>query len=242
MKLSRILNPIPVNPNASTGPSTSTEDTAPTILDLNPVQASSNASAGPEEGTPVPPIANKLYLNDNQLKAVSRLYDQGQEYRKKFNSSHPSQSSAKAVLDVNGIPQLEDRQSRDRQPQNIKFQDIRPQDTHNNCWLTASSNSWGTAAARKKRAVFQCSSGYCTAARQARDRRGSLNLTVWSRHTDYEFTECLAHAVVTWNLTSRKIEQISGYFHHNVKCAVAPVIRSAEVRSSAGEGPHQQIE
>lgn len=71
------------------------------------------------------------------------------------------------------------------------------------------------------------SSGYSTAARQARDKRGSQNPIEWSRQADYEFTACLAHADVTWNRTSGEIERVIGYFEHSGKCEAAAVIRSA---------------
>ena len=71
------------------------------------------------------------------------------------------------------------------------------------------------------------SSGYSTAARQARDKRGSQNPIEWSRQADYEFTGCLAHADVTWNRSSGQIERIIGLFEHSEKCQAGAVIRSA---------------
>jgi len=71
------------------------------------------------------------------------------------------------------------------------------------------------------------SSGYNTAARQARDKRGSQNPIEWSRQADYEFTGCLAHADVTSNRGSGQTERIIGYFEHSEKCQAAAVIRSA---------------
>lgn len=71
------------------------------------------------------------------------------------------------------------------------------------------------------------SSGYNTAARQARDKRGSQNPVEWSRQADYEFTGCLAHADVTWNRTSGQTERIIGHFDHSKECEAAKAIRSA---------------
>ena len=66
--------------------------------------------------------------------------------------------------------------------------------------------------------------GYDTAARQSRDRRGSQNPLKWTRHTDYEFRGCLAHADVTWNLSSSQVERVIGHFDHCADCTAAPVI------------------
>lgn len=79
--------------------------------------------------------------------------------------------------------------------------------------------------------ITNSSSGYSTAARQARDKRGSQNPVEWSRQADYEFTGCLAHADVTWNRTSGQIERIIGNFKHSEKCEAAAVARSARSKT-----------
>ena len=123
------------------------------------------------------------------------------------------------------------------------------------CWMTASSNTWGSNTGRKKRIIFQwyfflfsyvsspierwttnsiC--GYDTAARQSRDRRGSQNPLKWTRHTDYEFGGCLAHADVTWNLASKQVERVIGHFEHCAGCAAAPVIHQYISQSTISSG------
>lgn len=82
------------------------------------------------------------------------------------------------------------------------------------------------------------SSGYSTAARQARDKRGSQNPIEWSRQGDYRFTACLAHADVTWNRDSGEIERIIGHFGHSPGCEADAVIRSVlkETQPQQDEG------
>jgi hypothetical protein len=148
----------------------------------------------------------------------------------RFSTAAPNQASAELTLRKNGLSQAG-----------------QPQSKLENCWLTAWSSTWGSKKGLKKRSLFQwyvsllsfegppneqrgivgSSSGYNTAARQARDKRGSQNPIEWSRQADYEFTGCLAHADVTWNRSSGEIERIIGYFDHSERCEAAAVIRSA---------------
>jgi len=171
----------------------------------------------------------KLYLNSEQEGAIRSLYSDNREFRMRFNTKAPSQASADVVLYTNGLSL-----------------DGKPQSGVENCWLTAWSSSWGSKKGLKKRSLLQwyvfpysslgpfteqggtanSSSGYNTAARQARDKRGSLNPIEWSRQADYEFSGCLAHADVTWNRESGQIERIIGYFEHSKNCQAAATIRS----------------
>jgi len=148
----------------------------------------------------------------------------------RFSTTAPSQATAGQVLRGNGLPHAD-----------------QPQSKLEHCWLTAWSSTWGSKKGVKKRSLLQwlvlpssfvgssnesagtanSSSGYNTAARQARDKRGSQNPVEWSRQADYEFTGCLAHADVTWNRTSGEIERVIGYFKHSENCQAARVIRSA---------------
>lgn len=89
-------------------------------------------------------------------------------------------------------------------------------------FVDPSNERWDTA---------NSSSGYNTAARQARDKRGSQNPVEWSRQADYEFTGCLAHADVTWNCGSGEIERVIGYFKHSERCQAAVAIRSASAHT-----------
>lgn len=176
----------------------------------------------------------KLYLSPEQDEAIRSLYSGNKEYRMRFSTSVSSQTEAEEVLHTNGLSQA-------GQPQN-KLE---------NCWLTAWSSTWGSKKGFKKRSLFQwyvfpyssigrfneqggtanSSSGYNTAARQARDKRGSQNPIEWSRQADYEFTGCLVHADVTWNRTSGQIERIIGYFEHSKECEAAAAIRSVLART-----------
>ena len=172
----------------------------------------------------------KLYLDAEQDEAICALYAGVKEYRMRFGTSAPSQAAAEQLLRKSGLPHAD-----------------KPRSTLEHCWLTAWSSSWGSKKGVKKRSLFQwcvspssfvgptneqpdtanSSSGYNTAARQARDKRGSQNPVEWSRQADYEFTGCLAHADVTWNRTSGEIERVIGYFEHSEKCQAAVAIRSA---------------
>ena len=86
--------------------------------------------------------------------------------------------------------------------------------------------------------------GYDTAARQSRDRRGSRNPLKWTRHTDYEFRGCLAHADVTWNLSSSQVERVIGHFDHCADCTAAPVIHryTNELTLSLARKEHMDFE
>ncbi|KAF9782993.1 hypothetical protein BJ322DRAFT_188440 [Thelephora terrestris] len=134
---------------------------------------------------PVLVPVKKLYLDSEQKEAIQSLYIDGREYRARFNATTSSQASAEQVLRTNGLSQANQTQN--------KLQ---------SCWLTAWSSTWGSKKGSKKRSLFQCSSGYNTAARQARDKH------------------------VTWNRTSGQVERIIGYFEHSEKCEAAAVIRS----------------
>ena len=157
------------------------------------------------------------------------LYSENREFRMRFTTKAPSQASAEEVLYTNGL-------SRPGHEPRSKLE---------NCWLTAWSSTWGSKKGVKKRSLYQwcvfpypslgpfneqggtanSSSGYNTAARQARDKRGSQNPIEWSRQADYEFTGCLAHADVTWNRGSGQIERVIGYFEHRENCEAAAAIR-----------------
>jgi len=178
----------------------------------------------------------KLYLNSEQADAILSIYSENREYRMRFNAKAPSQASAEWFLHTNGLSQA--GQSKNKLE---------------NCWLTAWSSTWGSKKGHKKRSLFQwyafpylslgpfseqgdtanSSSGYNTAARQARDKRGSQNPIEWSRQADYQFTGCLAHADVTWNRTSGQIERIIGYFEHAEKCEAAAAVRSVMGETSS---------
>lgn len=177
----------------------------------------------------------KLYLNSEQHEAIRSVYSENREYRTRFNDTDSSQANAEQMLYSSGLAQVG-----------------QPQNRLENCWLTAWSSTWGSRKGTKKRSLFQwyvfpylspgpfnekgdtanSSSGYNTAARQARDKRGSQNPIEWSRQADYEFSGCLAHADVTWNRSSGQIERIIGYFEHSEKCEAAAAVRSvlAETR------------
>jgi hypothetical protein len=179
----------------------------------------------------------KLYVSPEQEAAIRQLYTDNQEYRVRFSATAESQGSAEKVLYDNGLSHAAEPTPNDDKPK-TKLE---------SGWLTAWSSTWGSRKGFKKRSLFQwyvflsshtgpsierentvnSSSGYNTAARQARDKRGSQNPVGWSRQADYEFTECLAHADVTWNRDSGQIERVIGYFEHSEKCEVAAVIRSA---------------
>ena len=172
----------------------------------------------------------KLYLSSEQDEAIRKIYSRKGEFRMQYGESDASQADAEKTLCTNGLSQTG-----------------QPHNRLENCWLTAWSSTWGSKKGVKKRSLFQwyvflfssvdspvkqgstvnSSSGYSTAARQARDKRGSQNPIEWSRQADYEFTGCLAHADVTWNRDSKKIERIIGYFEHSKTCEAAAVIRSA---------------
>jgi hypothetical protein len=177
----------------------------------------------------------KLYLNPEQEGAIRSLYAENREYRTRFDDTDKDQTEAERMLYSSGLAQAG-----------------KPQNRLENCWLTAWSSTWGSRKGTKKRSLFQwcvfpypssgpfnetgdtanSSSGYNTAARQARDKRGSQNPIEWSRQADYEFSGCLAHADVTWNRSSGQIERIIGYFDHTESCEAAAAVRSvlAETR------------
>lgn len=173
----------------------------------------------------------KLYLEPDQELAIKQLYTDNREYRMRFNTTTESQTDAEQVLRGNGL-----------------LQAAQPQNKLENHWLTTWSSTWGSKKGVKKRGLFQwydfpssylsiehgsitdSSSGYSTAARQARDKRGSQNPIEWSRQADHEFTGCLAHADVTWNRTSGQIERIIGYFEHSEKCEAVTVTPSAFIQ------------
>jgi len=190
-------------------PSSPTPQASPTAS-TSTVASTSNADFRDMDfRKPVLVPVKKLYLNAEQEEAIRLLYRESREYRMRFNTTATSQTSAERVLYTNGLSQPG-----------------QPESKPENCWLTAWSSTWGSRKGVKKRSLFQCSSGYNTAARQARDKRGSQNPVEWSRQGDYEFTGCLAHADVTWNRSSGQIERIIGYFEHSVKCEGAALIRS----------------
>jgi hypothetical protein len=168
-----------------------------------------------------------LYLSSAQQDAIQSLYARDQEFKEEFNSTYARQSSAQQILRSRGLPEVPT---------------LKGPLSGCECWMTASSNTWGSNTGRKKRIIFQwhvsCSCiqvcglnircsicGYDTAARQNRDRRGSQNPLRWTRQTDYEFRGCLAHADVTWNLASNQVERVIGHFEHSVDCTAEPVIR-----------------
>ncbi|KAF9653420.1 hypothetical protein BDM02DRAFT_3125825 [Thelephora ganbajun] len=209
-------------------PSSSTPQASPTASTSAVASTSNPDPRDTDFRKPVLVPVKKLYLNTEQENAIRALYTENREYRMRFNTTDTSQDSAEQVLHTNGLSQV-------GQPQN-KLE---------NRWLTAWSSTWSSKKGFKKRSLFQwyvflfslvgspneggtanSSSGYNTAARQARDKRGSQNPIEWSRQADYEFTGCLAHADVTWNRTSGQIERIIGYFEHDEKCEAATAIRS----------------
>lgn len=165
-------------------------------------------SAGSPTSERTTAALKKLYLSSEQQNAIRSLYTRNQEFKAEFDSS-ASQLSAQQLLRTHGLPEVPN---------------LKGPLSGSECWMTASSNTWGSNTGRKKRIIFQCICGYDTAARQSRDRRGSQNPLKWTRHTDYEFRGCLAHADVTWNLSSNRIERVMGHFEHCEDCAAAPVI------------------
>jgi hypothetical protein len=80
----------------------------------------------------------KLYLNSEQEQAIRQIYTENREYRMRFTTTAPSQTSAEQILHTNGL-------SQDGQPKN-KLE---------NCWLTAWSSTWGSKKGMKKRSLFQ---------------------------------------------------------------------------------------
>jgi hypothetical protein len=61
------------------------------------------------------------------------------------------------------------------------------------------------------------SCGYNTEARQEAKQKKSHQLTT-TRCAPYDFTGCLAHADVTYEISSGRIGRIIGYFEHNLGC------------------------
>jgi len=103
---------------------------------------------------PVLVPVKKLYLNPEQEGAIRSLYAENREYRTRFDDTDKDQTEAERMLYSSGLAQAG-----------------KPQNRLENCWLTAWSSTWGSRKGTKKRSLFQCSSGYNTAARQARDKR-----------------------------------------------------------------------
>ena len=179
----------------------------------------------------------------SQADAENVLYKNGLPYERQLQEPLPGEHPQEPPQGEHPQDLLQGGHPQGLQPQPPQTQ---PQNKLEHCWLTAWSSTWGSKKGMKKRSLFQwqvfslpfvypsnergdtanSSSGYSTAARQARDKRGSQNPIEWSRQADYGFTGCLAHADVTWNRTSKEIERVIGYFEHNEGCEAAAVILS----------------
>ncbi|KAH9962505.1 hypothetical protein BGW80DRAFT_1463528 [Lactifluus volemus] len=139
-----------------------------------------------------------LWCDTTQAQAIKRLHDEGLVIRQTFSDSTTSQTSANDVLSRNGLDEGSLKQLERR-------------------WMKVWSLNWQSKKGKAKCILFQCSCGYNTEARQEAKQNKSHQLTT-TQCAPYDFTRCLAHADVTYEVSSGWIGWIIGYFEHNFGC------------------------
>ncbi|KAI0690478.1 hypothetical protein BC835DRAFT_1307883 [Cytidiella melzeri] len=132
---------------------------------------------------------DQLFLDDSQREAVLLIYAHNQLFCEKFDSADEhSQLTARAIRATNHL-------------------DTGALDELGNKWSCRWSSSEGVGEKATQRLLYQCSCSYSHAARGSSKRSNPV-----------DFTGCLAHCEIVYQVITHRVLVIRGHLEHNEEC------------------------
>ncbi|KAJ3527538.1 hypothetical protein NM688_g8115 [Phlebia brevispora] len=154
-----------------------------------------------------------LYCTDRQRAGIEAVHRDHKLEKHVFHLTASSQEQAQVFLRKHGLD-----------TDSLKKLERRWTISHTVRWERKSTGQ------RLSRILYQCSTGYDTAARQLGKAKSPPELLdsskkEWQHRAPYDHTECLAHAEVTTVVSSGNVLRVAGYFEHNEDCKNAVMKR-----------------